>query len=346
MTTSTPEVSIIIPTKDRAAWLARTLLSAWAQNAVDYEVIVVDDGSHTPVGELLAEGPARQVTLLRNERSQGVAAARNRGIRAARSPWLAFLDDDDVWAPNKLRRQLAVAADADYVFANGMTVDRSGQVLSHDEVPRSDTDLRAAMLAANRVPCGCSNLIAKTSLVRSVKGFDPNFAALADWDLNIRLSTAGRGAVTGESLVAYTLHGSNMHRDEAALTHELRRLAGKYAPARAACRVDIDYRWWLTWRASTHRAAGNSRAAAQAYWLLGRRHREPGAILRAVALGAGAEPLLATGRRLRSMTALAPPPKAPPAWLHHAVNPSPRALRSVYRLEQSAPIGFCAQHGL
>ena len=206
-------------------------------------------------------------------------------------------------------------------------------------------NLHAAMLAANQIPCGCSNLIAKTSLVRSVNGFDTNFAALADWDLNIRLSSAGRGLVLDESLVAYTLHADNMHRDEAVLTMELRRLEGKHRPARAVHHVDIDYRWWLTWRASTHRAAGDVRAAAQANWQLGRRHRDPLAILRALALRAGAEPLLAAGRRIRWAAASAPPRREPPAWLHHAANPSARSLRSIYRLEQSALIPVRAQHG-
>ena len=348
MPAPSPAVSIIVPTRDRPRWLARTLLSALAQRTVDCEIIVVDDGSRTPVAELLAPSAARQLTVLRNERSEGVAAARNRGIRAAAAPWVAFLDDDDVWAPAKLERQLDEAADADYAFTNGVTIDESGQVLSHDQIPEPDTDLHAAMLAANRVPCGCSNVIARTSVAKSVGGFDSDFSALADWDFHIRLSAAGRGAAIRDALVAYTLHSGNMHRDEALLAADLRSLERKHALARAALGVGgIDYRWWLSWRAGAQRAAGELRGAARSYWLLGRRDRDLGALLRALALRAGGEGVLASARRIRSLaTQRAAVPEVPPQWLPDAANPPPQALRSVYRIEDAAPKGPRAELGL
>ncbi len=101
----TPEVSVIIPSHDRAAFLPIAVDSVLSQKGVDLECIVVDDGStdHTP--SLLASYGGR-IRAIRLERNRGPAAARNAGIRAARAEWLAFLDSDDHFLPGKLARQL------------------------------------------------------------------------------------------------------------------------------------------------------------------------------------------------------------------------------------------------
>src|SRR5215213_295324 len=104
-----PDATIIIPTRDRPDWLPRTLLSALEQQGTEAEIIVVDDGSTTPVSERLTREAQSRLRVLRNPSSLGVARARNRGIDEARGEWIAFLDDDDVWAPNKLSEDLASA---------------------------------------------------------------------------------------------------------------------------------------------------------------------------------------------------------------------------------------------
>src|SRR5439155_20114090 len=102
--TSLPEVSVVIPRRNRWPLLAaHALPSALCQEEVELEVIVVDDGSTdgTPSRlELLADSRLHVRPL---EKSRGVAAARNAGIEEARGEWIAFLDDDDLWSPRKLR---------------------------------------------------------------------------------------------------------------------------------------------------------------------------------------------------------------------------------------------------
>src|SRR2546421_12955356 len=102
-----PEATVIIPTRDRWPLLAVTLCGALAQEGVTLEVIVVDDGSVDQTPRRLAEVIDERVRVIRHPSSRGVAAARNSAIAAARGEWLAFLDDDDLWAPHKLRIQLA-----------------------------------------------------------------------------------------------------------------------------------------------------------------------------------------------------------------------------------------------
>src|SRR5512144_711038 len=101
-----PEVTVIIPTRDRPRWLPRTLVSALAQRGIEAETIIVDDGSSTPVAERLTPAALSRVRVVRHPRPLGVAEARNRGIAEARTNWVAFLDDDDIWAPTKLSRDL------------------------------------------------------------------------------------------------------------------------------------------------------------------------------------------------------------------------------------------------
>lgn len=106
-----PQFSVIIPTYDRPVMLTEAVASVLSQTLADWELIVVDDGS--PTRPELPEDP--RIRMLSNAESLGPAASRNRGIEAATGQYLAFLDDDDVWVPQRLARALAVHDEADVV---------------------------------------------------------------------------------------------------------------------------------------------------------------------------------------------------------------------------------------
>jgi len=105
------DVSVIIPTFNRWPMLAKAAASVMAQRMVDFELIIVDDGSTDETAARLpglaeALGAARRpIRILRTD-NYGPAAARNRGVAAASAPLIAFLDSDDLWQPDKLQRQL------------------------------------------------------------------------------------------------------------------------------------------------------------------------------------------------------------------------------------------------
>src|SRR6476659_2588711 len=126
-----PEISVVIPTRNRWSLLSRTLTGALEQIDVDHEVVVVDDGStdETPLG--LTDIGDPRLRVVRHESGRGLPAARNSGISAARGRWVAFLDDDDLWSPVKLRLVLDVAgeANADFAYSAGLVVDQANQVL-------------------------------------------------------------------------------------------------------------------------------------------------------------------------------------------------------------------------
>jgi len=93
---SIPEVSVIVPTRNRCLELGLAVRSALGQLGVQLEVVIVDDGSTDATGQLVSRISDPRVRYLRRTMSVGVSAARNAGIAEARGRWIAFLDDDDV----------------------------------------------------------------------------------------------------------------------------------------------------------------------------------------------------------------------------------------------------------
>ena len=126
--TDARRVSVIIPTFDRISVLPRALDSVLAQTRPAGEVIVVDDGSTDGTAELL-ERDYPGVTTIRQS-NRGVSAARNAGLAAASGDWIAFLDSDDEWRPQKLERQLDALAASVPVRADS---DLPGTLVCHSD---------------------------------------------------------------------------------------------------------------------------------------------------------------------------------------------------------------------
>jgi glycosyltransferase involved in cell wall biosynthesis len=220
-----PVVSIVIPTRDRAHLLGRSLRAACAQVGVDLEIIVVDDGSTDATRQVVADGRDPRVRYIRNDTTMGVSASRNRGIAAAKGDWISFLDDDDVWAPEKLTRQLTAAerAGAHWVYAGDVNVDERLRVLSGGPPP-APRDVIALLPRWNPIASGGSNVIVRSELLAAVGGFDSELRRTEDWDLWIRIARKGTPAWVCEPLVAYRFHAGNVAKDPADMVDEARRL--------------------------------------------------------------------------------------------------------------------------
>jgi glycosyltransferase involved in cell wall biosynthesis len=258
---------VIIPTRDRWTRLRRTLESALSQIDVNVEVIVVDDGSSDETPTRMSRIGRPNVHYLRNERPLGQASARNRGIAAAHGEWLAFLDDDDLWAPWKLRRQVDVARAkaASFVYASAVVIDDDFQPVKIYEAPAAE-DLRSLLVRGNAVPAGASNVLARAQLVRGIDGFDDRLSQLADWDLWIRLSRAGRGAPCDEVLVAYLYHRGNLVLGAAReLWTEFDHVARKNADMARECGTEFDQAGLTYWIASRQAEAGLRLRAVRSY---------------------------------------------------------------------------------
>ncbi len=105
---TTPTVSVVIPSYNRAGWLPAAVGSVLAQTHPATEILIVDDGSTDNSAEVCAAFPA-PVRYIRQQNA-GVSAARNRGMREATGEFIALLDSDDLWLPEKLAVQLALHA--------------------------------------------------------------------------------------------------------------------------------------------------------------------------------------------------------------------------------------------
>jgi glycosyltransferase involved in cell wall biosynthesis len=262
-----PEVSVIIPTRDRWPLLATTLRGALSQQGVQHEVIVVDDGSHDETPERLAAVGDSRLRVLRHERSRGVSAARNTGIAQARGEWLAFLDDDDLWSPRKLGAQVAAARAGGATFAYSAAIVLDDQRRAIEVLPAPDPEgLISRLLPGNAIPAGASNVLASAAAVSAVGGFDESLAHFADWDLWIGLADRGRGAACPEVLMAYLQHERSMLvTDKSGLVGEFNRLARKHRAVSKRHGVGFDRAGLARWMAWGEGRAGHRARAARGY---------------------------------------------------------------------------------
>jgi GT2 family glycosyltransferase len=322
-------VSVIIPTRDRVDHVRRAIASVRRQRDVASEVIVVDDGSRGDVAARLAALAAGDVRVVRNPVSRAPAGARNVGIDAAGATWVAFLDDDDSWAPDKLRCQLAAleATGARWAWSGAVYVTDEGEMLWAELAPTPER-ARNEIPSGTVIPAGASNVIARRELLLDLGGFDERIFHLPDWDMWLRLMLADPGASHPEPHVAYVQHaGMLSHRRSDALRHDVELIEAKVR--RHGLRRDhaVTDQAMLEWYAEAHMSSGDWAGAARSYLTRGVRYRIPGdVVLAAGALGrtrgfAAASSAVAHGRavrdRLRGRAQLEPVPEVVgrPGWL-------------------------------
>jgi glycosyltransferase involved in cell wall biosynthesis len=303
-----PQVTVVIPTRDRWTFLQTTLTSVLRQEEVDFEVVVVDDGSSSDAPASLRRLADRRVRIVRHPMTRGVAAARNTGIGSARGAWLGFLDDDDLWAPTKLQRQLDLAsrAGASFVVAGAVRFDERLRSLEVFRPPGADR-LPREILQRNAIPAGSSNVLATTESVVGAGGFDEQLAQIADWDLWIRLIHGGKAAVAVECLVAYRIHANNMAvtHPPSAVLQELDRLTAKHRSLAGRYGVSPDRVRSTRWVAGSLGREGRRLAAAKLYLSGALRYGDAGNLVRAAAALLGENLKQGGGRALGRSGAVA-----------------------------------------
>jgi glycosyltransferase involved in cell wall biosynthesis len=183
-----PEVSVIIPTRDRREPVREAVASALSQRDCAIEVIVVDDGSDDGTGAALAAAYGERIRYHRQP-PRGVSAARNRGVALARATWVAFLDSDDLWKPEKLARQLALHRDRPELEASqtGEIWIRGGvrvNACAHHRKPAGDVFLPSLQ----RCLISPSAVLMRRRLLLELGGFDESLPVCEDYDLWLRLA--------------------------------------------------------------------------------------------------------------------------------------------------------------
>ena len=224
------------------------------QRDVDLEVIVVDEASSDDTLAVIASVGDPRIRVIRHERPQGVSAARNRGTAESRADWIAFLDDDDLWAPQKLAMQLKAAREtgASWVYVGHVNINMGCHVTG-GAPPLAPDGLMEQLPRHNVVPGGCSGVIATKRALGSAGLFDLRLQTLADWDLWIRLARGSSPACVSQPLVAYRLHGGQMSLDGSRAEAEFRIVAERNADADLA--IMLRYLGWWALRVKNHRDA-------------------------------------------------------------------------------------------
>lgn len=185
-----PTVSVVIPAYNREATLGRAMDSVLAQTLADLELIVVDDASTDGTARVAAGYADPRVRLLRHDANRRAAAARNTGIRAARGRYVAFLDSDDAWFPDKLAVQVAdlEAAPPDVgASCTGYRIVDGKR--TYDKVP--------TLLTYRQIFMGCdlgpgSTLMVRRTVFDRVGLNDEGFYRYEDWDWVLRYARAFR----------------------------------------------------------------------------------------------------------------------------------------------------------
>jgi len=215
--TETPDVSVVIPTKDRSHLLPRALESALGQPGVSLEVVVVDDGSspeHAERYRELCDGHDR-VRLVRNETSIGNPASRNRGLEEVTGRLFCTLDDDDEFLPGKLAAQVEAlerAGGDDVIAVTGVELvwsDGRPPLRESPNVPAPiRLDDRPDRFARISPRVFLNTYLVPSELMRKVDGYDPVLRWGEHTDLFLRLQQVAR-------FVALPMLGTRVHRDAA-----------------------------------------------------------------------------------------------------------------------------------
>lgn len=211
-----PLVSVIIPTYKRTAYLKLTLDSIQNQTFQDFEVIVVDDGTPTEENRLLCE-QYEKVQYIKIENSGGPAKPRNFGIQKAKGKYLAFVDDDDIWLPNKLEKQVRVLEEnLDFGLVHGCceVIDENG-ILQNRIIGRPGTpevkhgDVKMRMMGNWTVMMPTS--FVRKEIVKKVGFFNEIMpAAGEDVEYWTRCSFETKFYYVDEPLVYYRIHNKNI----------------------------------------------------------------------------------------------------------------------------------------
>lgn len=318
-----PDCSIVIATHQRLALLRQALASALDQRAVDVEVIVVENGSTDGTAEYLRGLTDPRVRPVLSAAPLGGTGARNAGLAVATGQWVALLDDDDLWAPDKLRAQLdeLAATGRSWAYTGCVYLDAEGAITG-GRPPLAPEQVMERLPQRYVVPGGTSSMLWRRQALDAGGLLEPRLSYTVDWDLSLRLSRGGLPAAVPRPLVGYRQHGANMSVDARSYLSELGVISNKFADLRAGRPLDIAYQ---------HRNAGSEslRAGARRQAAVSYAHAvrlgDLGALSRAAALLVPQRAWPGLRRRFLSDEAWLVEAEG---WLRSAVDASPTGPRS------------------
>lgn len=211
-------VSVIIPTYNRAHLVGRAIQSVLNQTYQDFELIIVDDGSTDNTDDIIKEFQKKdkRIKYIRHEKNKGGSAARNSGIKVSRGEYIAFLDSDDEWFIEKLKRQMKffknASPEVSVVYTGFIYKDELGGNTCKQYIPKKRCYIYEDILAENCVGT-TSTVLIKRKCFEKVEIFDENLPSCQDWEMWIRIAKEYQFDFIEDPLVTYHIHKSRISTD-------------------------------------------------------------------------------------------------------------------------------------
>jgi len=231
LTSKHPLFSIIVPVLNAGEYLDRAVASVRAQTFADFELILVDDGSTDDAVDRAASIPDSRLCLIRQS-NQGAPAALNRGVAAASGEYIALLDADDFWAPDKLERHLEcflAHPDADLTFTGVVFVGADNEPLNLPR-RRPTGPFTFEQLFVDYVIASSSAIAVRRTALQTAGSFDPTMPCMYDVDLVLRIARSRPANIIGiaETLTFYRRRPGQQSSDWRTMAHYWARLLAKH----------------------------------------------------------------------------------------------------------------------
>ncbi len=223
-----PRVSILLTCYNHLAYLPAALDGIRNQTFQDYEIIALDDGSTDGSREWLAQQPRIHVVL--NEKNLGTYGTLNRGLELATGEFIAILNDDDVWMPEKLAQQVALL-DANptigIVQTGGEFVDGSGKKIEGEPLgfkyPQFESgDILLYLVYENKFIASATMF--RASIMNQIGGFNEDYFGSADWEMWFRIVELSQAGCVAEKLTQYRVHDANASHNSEKIWRDDQRL--------------------------------------------------------------------------------------------------------------------------
>ena len=227
-----PTVSVIIPTYNRANLMKEAIKSVLKQTYQDFEIIVIDDGSTANIEETVKGFNNFKIRYICHTNNQGVSAARNTGIRVSRGKYIALLDSDDEWLPEKLDKQIKILQDGSpklgVVYSDLLYIDENGKSMNKLRNRKKEGYIYEDLLGENYVGPP-STLLVRKECFHKVGLFDDLVDTMEDWDMSIRIAKYYIFSHIKIPLVKYRLHSNQFSKNLRVKNIAANRILVKYA---------------------------------------------------------------------------------------------------------------------
>jgi len=226
-----PIVSVIIPTYNRAHLIGKAINSVLSQTYQDYEIIVVDDASTDNTKEVVKDFADLRINYIFHANNLGVSSARNTGIKASRGKYIALLDSDDEWLPEKLDKQVVIlqneSSEVGVVCSWQFNINNNIEYICKRCLHKKDGYIYEDLLSTN--PLSVPTVLIRKECFEKVGLFDSSLDGQEDWDMWIRIAKYYKFVLIKIPLVKYRIHHNQISNNLEAKITTAKRILVKYS---------------------------------------------------------------------------------------------------------------------